>query len=128
LHVVLHFVEDRGLDEVSAFPPAPASGEKLSPTLGAAVDVAHDTVELLLADLRALRGRRVEWIAHLLLAGPGKHALDELVVNLRVDEQHRGRGAALALEPEEPEKRALDRGVEIGIGQDDVRALAAQLQ
>ncbi len=45
-----------------------------------------------------------------------------------LDEQPAAGTAALALVEEQAEVRALDGGVEIGVGEDDVGALAAQLE
>ena len=57
-----------------------------------------------------------------------QHLLDELVVDLLLDEEPAAGAAALALVEEQAEVGALDGGVEVGVGEDDVRALAAQLQ
>ena len=54
--------------------------------------------------------------------------LDELVVDLLLDKQPAAGAAALALVEEQAEVGALDGGVEIGVGEDDVGALAAQFQ
>ena len=54
--------------------------------------------------------------------------LDELIVDLFLDEQPAAGAAALALVEEQAEVGALDGGVEVGVGEDDVGALAAQLQ
>ena len=45
--------------------------------------------------------------------------LDELVVDLLLDEQPAAGAAALALVEEQAEVRALDGGVEVGVGEDD---------
>ena len=56
------------------------------------------------------------------------HLLDELVVDLLLDEEAAAGAAALALVEEEGEVRAFDGRVEIGVGEDDVGALAAELE
>ncbi len=107
---------------------AVAAGQQLGPFFLAGVDVAHDAVELLLRHLRPLRRFRIERIADLLRFGLLHDLLDELVVNLVLDEQPAAGAAALALVEEQAEVRAFDGGVEVGVGEDDVRALAAQFQ
>ena len=60
------------------------------------------------------------------LLGRSDQLFDELVVDLLLDEQPAAGAAALALVEEQAEDGALDGGVEVGVGEDDVRALAAQ--
>ena len=73
-----------------------AAGDELGPLLLAEVDVAEDLVELLLRDLRALLGRRVERVAELAALGLLGQPLDELLVDLLLDEQPAAGRAALA--------------------------------
>src|SRR5207249_7250093 len=120
--------EDGRLDEIPFLADALAAGQHLGAALAARVDVAHDAVELLLADLRALRGGGVEGIADFGLLHFLEHAIDKLIVHLLLDKQARAGAAALALVEEEGEVRALDGGIQIGIGEDDVGTLAAQLE
>ena len=54
--------------------------------------------------------------------------LDELVVDSLLHEQPAAGAAALALVEVEAEHRARHGGVEVGVGEDDVRALAAELE
>ena len=49
-------------------------------------------------------------------------------MDLLLDEQAAAGAAALALVEEQAEVGPLDGGVEVGVGEDDVGALAAQLQ
>ena len=49
-------------------------------------------------------------------------------MDLVLDEQPAAGTAALALVEEQAEVRAFDGGVEVGVGEDDVGALAAQFQ
>ena len=67
-------------------------------------------------------------MADLDLAGLGDHALDDLVVDGLVREQARARRAALALVVEDRVGGAGDREIEIGIGEDDRRRLAAEFE
>ena len=53
---------------------------------------------------------------------------EEVVVDGLVDDRRAQRRAALARRPEAAEERALDGQVEIGVGGDDHRVLAAELQ
>ena len=45
-----------------------------------------------------------------------------------LDKQPRARGADLALAEEDAHEHALERGFEIGVGEDDVRRFAAELE
>ena len=94
----------------------------------ALLDVRQDLVELGLVDLRALLGRGVERVAELAGLDLRGELLDELVVDRLLNEQPAARAAALALVQEQAEQGAVDGRVEIGVGEDDVRALAAQLE
>ena len=55
-------------------------------------------------------------------------AVDDFVVHFVLDEQPAAGTAALALVEVQGEVRALDGRVEIGVGKDHVRALAAQFE
>ena len=55
-------------------------------------------------------------------------ALGELVEDAVLDEQSGARGAGLTVVEQEAAGRAGDRGVEVGVGEDDLRALAAEFQ
>ena len=56
-------------------------------------------------------------------------ALDELVVDRLLDEQPRAGASSIAPWLKKmPEVRALEGGVQVGVGEDDVRRLAAQLE
>ena len=52
----------------------------------------------------------------------------ELVEDAVLDEQSGARGAGLTVVEQEATGRAGDRGVEVGVGEDDLRALAAEFQ
>ena len=92
------------------------------------VDVAEDLVHLLLRDLRALLGGRVERIAELALLGLVGQALDEFLVDLLLDEQPAAGRAALAAVEVNGVEGAGDGLIQVAVGEDDVGALAAQLE
>ena len=62
------------------------------------------------------------------LPGALDQARDHLVVQLLGDEETRARLAGLPLVEEAAEERAVDRHVEVGVVEDDVGRLAAQLE
>ncbi len=126
--VVLDVREDGRFDEVAFVADAVAAGDELGAGILAALDVAHDFVELFLTDLRALGGGSVEGIADALFFGAGGQFFDELVVNFAFDEESRAGTATLALIEEEGEESAFDGGVDVGVGEDDVGGLAAELE
>src|SRR5262249_34514972 len=128
LHVVLDVDEHRRLDEVALAADAVAAAQQAGALALAGLDVAHDPLALLGADLRPLLGVHVERAAHLARLGLLHEAVDELVVDLALDEQPAAGAAALALVEEQAEVGALDGLVEVGVGEDDVGALAAQFE
>ena len=93
------------------------------------LDVPGDAVELLLRDDRADLALGIHRIADLQVLHGGHGAFDHLVRDLLVQEQARtGRaGLPLAREPHALDD-AGDRQIEVGIGHDDVGALASELQ
>lgn len=85
LHVVADVTEDGGLDEVTLGAFSLSTNLELG-TLGlASVDVAHDTVELELADLGSLEGLGVGWVADLVLQDALLEGGNELVVDALLD-------------------------------------------
>ena len=89
----------------------------------------QDLVELGLVDLRALLRLRIERIADLAVACSSPRSGRPLRRgHFLLDEQPAAGTAALALVEVQAEVGAFDGGVEIGVGEDDVRALAAQLE
>ena len=70
----------------------------------------------------------IERIAHRAAAGARGAALHELVVGLFLHEEPRTGAAALALVEEQREVRAFDGRIHVGVGEDDVGALAAEFQ
>src|SRR5579864_4691342 len=129
-HVVVDAVEDGWLHE-----PALAADARRLAAVGdaralppAGLDVAQHALALLGRHQRAEARLGVERIARDQAAGALHQALDQLGVDLLLDEQARAGGADLALAVEDAVVGALHRGVEIGVGEDDVRRLAAQLE
>ncbi len=103
----------------------PATQCALGPAL---FNVGQDLLELALIDLRTLLGGAVERVAQLaILASFGK-LFDHLVVDRLLNQQPAARAAALALIQEQPEHGPFDGRIEVGVGEDDVRALAAKLE
>jgi hypothetical protein len=60
-------------------------------------------------------------------AGAFRQTRDDLVVHGSLDEQAAARDAGLAAILERPLERALNRGVEIGVGEHDVGVLTSEL-
>ena len=67
-------------------------------------------------------------VADLQAADPVDKPVDELVVDLRVDDQSIGRHADLALVQELAEDGRVDGEAEVGVVEDDGRAVPAQLE
>ncbi len=104
------------------------SGDDLGALLPASLEKAGHAIVLLLGDERAEIDGRVEAVPDLELARFVGDAFDDPVVDRFVREQPRARGAALALVIEDRARRARNRLVEIGVGEDDGGRLAAELQ
>ena len=81
-----------------------------------------------LIHLRALVRAGIERIADSSLSRARCALLHELVIYLFFDEHARAGAATLAMVKEQPHVRALDGLIHVGVGKDDVRALAAQFQ
>ena len=93
------------------------------------VDVADDLVELLAAHDRAHVARFVERVADLQLRELRRELVEEGVEDARVDEEPRAGGAGLAL-PGEAHRcdHPIGGALLVGIGEQDLRALSAELQ
>ncbi len=83
---------------------------------------------MLFADQRAHLGFAVERRAEPDTFRLLHHRVDELVVDGLLDQDAAARRADFALVDEDAEECAVDGGFEIGIGEKDVRRLAAQLK
>src|SRR5690606_6448744 len=125
-------LEDRGPDPV---PPllatvrgAAAAGQERRALGPAELDVAEDPLQLLGRDQRPDPRLRVERVAGLEASGTLDDLRDELVVDRLVDQEPRAGRARLARVVEDPAERAPGRGLEVRVGEDDVRRLAAQLE
>src|SRR5215216_1703388 len=120
-HRVLDADEERRLDEVAAAVGAVGRSPRgdLGALLDARVDVALDAVELLLGDEGAELGAGVEARADLCLAGVVGQALGHFVEEVALDEQARAGVAGLAGVEVDALVGALDRAVEVCVGEDD---------
>ena len=78
--------------------------------------------------MRAQAGLGIERIGRLHLLGAGHQLFQKLVLHFALDEQARPGIADFAFAIENPGNRALHGAIDIGIGEDDVRRLAAELQ
>src|SRR5205814_10522062 len=105
-----------------------AAGDDLRTFLAAALDEAVHAVAVLRGDERPDLGLRIERVAELQLLRLRGELRDEVVVDRALDEHPRTRLAALAGRVVDRPHRARDRIVEIRIREDEVRALAAQLE
>lgn len=128
LHVVRDVGKDGGLDEVALVAVALAARDDGGAVLLARLDVAHDAVVLELADLGALEGLRVEGVADLVVLGAGLEGGDELVVDALLHVDARAGAAALAVVVVDAKVDPADGLLDVGVVEDDVGRLAAQLE
>src|SRR5262249_41707117 len=94
----------------------------------AASNVVQDGLQLRRADLRAHLRLRIQWIADDHLARALGQLVHELVVGSLVDEHARAGVADLSLVTEDSPEAGVDRRIEVRVGEDDLRALAAELE
>ena len=115
-------------------PAASAPPRRLPPhsSVGAFVasgfDVGFDALAMHRRNDRPHLGIRIETVADANLLRPLDEALDETVVQRLFEEQSRTRRADLPGVGEDAEERVVDRGLEIGIGKDDVRRFSAEFE
>src|SRR5262249_4298585 len=124
-------VEDRGLDEVAALEALRMHAIAANRQLGFALAdllVLADTIELFAADERAHLRVPIERPADRDRLRLLDHRLDEPIVDWTLDQDAAAGGADLALIEEHAEECTLDRVLEIRIGEEDVRRLAAELE
>ena len=128
LHVVRDAAEDGGLDEVALGAVAATARLELGAVLLSLLDVPHDPVVLQLADLRALEGLLVERIADSVGGRPLLEGVEELVVDLILHVDTRAGAAALAVVVVDTKVNPRDGLLNVGILEDDVGRLAAELE
>src|SRR5262249_3772064 len=116
------------LDEETAVAVPLAAENKLRAFLLADVAILEDLVHLLVGDLRPLLRLRVERVAELALLGLGRQTVDEFLLNLLLDKKARAGRAALAAVEIDGVKSAVYGLFHVGVGEDDVGALAAQFE
>ena len=100
----------------------------VAPSSSRLLVVAQHLLAMLLADQRAEVGRRVFRAAELQALGAGLQPGDERVEDRPLDIDALGAEADLAAVGEARAHRALDRLVEIGVGEDERRILAAEFE
>ena len=124
-------MKQRRVDEVAravAVALAVSADDRLGALVAPGLDVGHHALVLLLRDDRTeLRGL-VESRPHARALGGLGQRRDDVVVLVPVHEQPRAGVAGLAGVEVDAHEGALDRRFEVGVGEDDVRALAAQLE
>jgi hypothetical protein len=80
------------------------------------------------AGQRAGLGLLVEGAAETDLLSPGDELVDEAVLDRLLDDQPRAGGADLAGVQEDRGQREVERGLAVGVGEDDVGVLAPELE
>src|SRR4029077_13150426 len=95
---------------------------------GAGGDVTEDAIHLSFGDERTHLGHRIDARADLQILHGVAQVVDSLLVDLLLDEETRAGRADLALVEKDPEERSRDRPRQVGVGEDDVRRLAPQLE
>ena len=128
LHVGRGVGEHGRLDEVPAVAHPAAAGRRVGAGVHARGHVAEHLLVLLGGDQRPHLGVGVEPLADLDLPGLVGDPLDDLVIDLALDVQARARAAALALVEEDAVGRTRDRDLQVGVLEEHLRALAAQLE
>ena len=107
---------------------AAAAGDEAGALLDGALDVALDLGAVLGGDEGAGFGGVVVAVAEADPLRAAPDLLDEPVVDLVLDDRPAAGAADLAGVGEGRGQRVVDRGLEVGVGEDDVRALAAELE
>ena len=127
-HRVVDAHEDGGLVVEAAAAEPVAAGRQRGALVLADGHVLLDRLELLPAHQRTHLALGVERVAHLDRHRAADELTDEAVVDGALDEQARAGRAHLAGAGEDADERAVDGRVEVGVGEHDVGALAAELQ
>ena len=128
LHVLGHVGEDGRLDEVALVALALATGLDRGAGLLTLLNVGHDAVELKLGDLGSLEGVLLEGVTDSVLGCALPEALKELVVDLLLDVDTRTGAAALSVVEVDTKVDPVDSLVDVGISEDNVRALTTKLE
>ena len=128
-HLVAHPREDRGRVVVTAGEAVgrAAAADEVAALGDRQADVPVDLLPVGALDERADLRRVVLGVADHEAAGGRREALEEGVVDLALDEQARAGQADLAVVGEDRPDRAGHGLVQIGVGEHDVRAAAAEL-
>ena len=132
-HAVVHVGEDRRPHEIAALQVCrqvrriQPAGDQRGAFLRAQLDVAAHLGQVLRADHRADDRALVQRVADGDLRGARREALHEVGVDGLVYQDAAARGATLAVVAEDHEDRGIERAVEVGVLEDDERALAAEL-
>lgn len=90
--------------------------------------IRHQLIEVRLVVLRPVHGRPVQRIPDLHLSYVRNDSFDKLVVNGRFHEHASGGDAVLAFVEEDGLAGLPNGAVEVGVGEDDQRGLAAELE
>src|ERR1700730_3104185 len=131
-HVVGDVGEDGRLDPVADLELRPVGGAAADGggrALGlGAVEVAKDPLLLLPGDDRAYVGGRIERVAECEGLGPLDQFGQELVLDAARDQQPGSGLAGLAVVGHRREQGSVDGNRQVGVVEDDVRALAAEFE
>lgn len=128
LHLGADVGEDGGLDEVALVTVTGTTSLDCSALALAGLNVLHDTIILELRHLGALEGLGVEWVADLVRLSALLESGDELVVDAGLHVDTRSGAAALAVVEVDTKVDPADGLLDIGIVEDDIGRLAAQLE
>ncbi len=128
----MHVGEDGRLHEQTvaqdAVPGRAAAGDQLGALILGRVDEGQNAVELGFIGRRAHFGGQVQRVAQLDLAGAGGQGFDDLGIDRPLHQQARAGDAGLAGGGEDA-RQGADRGLgNIGVVEDDIGRLAAQLE
>ncbi len=127
-HLIADVVKDRRCHKVAFIANSFTTSHALGTFALALVDVRHDLVELGLVDLWSLLGVRGEGVADFSILGQFLKLREELVVLTALD-KHAATGATtLALVQEQADIRPHRGSVQVGVGENHVWTLPAQLE